>query len=138
MKTIPIRWIPKEPPLPLHGLFAGGPALEPLVKRLLRCPEKDRLLLRGVCGEDFIVLLGPDSILPWVEGLIYLGRYKEAPGLYLPTLRVPAVDAALVVEALEAVGMKLPALLLEKPAIRISLAKMRPPARSRLTGYITK
>jgi hypothetical protein len=42
------------------------------------------------------VVLGPESELPWVDGVVYLGREAAAPGLLVPTHLSPDVPIALL------------------------------------------
>ena len=49
--------------------------------------------LRGAAGDDVLVVLGATEVLPWVDGVNYLGRDPDAPRLLLPTMVRPAIAA---------------------------------------------
>lgn len=49
-----------------------------------------------------VVILGEFDVLPWVEGVTYLGRDVSAPGLLLPTLRAPLVPLEIYATAVRA------------------------------------
>jgi hypothetical protein len=94
---LPLRWRVREPPLEPAAAAATGEAARALAERLLEWPDERLGGLRGVAGEAVLVVVG--DALPWVDGVQYLGRDAEAPGLFLPTTLVPAVPLPLVERA---------------------------------------
>lgn len=134
---ITIQWTTREPPLNPSGIFARGTAATALAKRLLQEPDDRLKTLKGVYGDDYIAVTGPEPNLPWVEGLVYMGEDENAPGLYMPTLCTPTVDVHLVVEALSEMGQRFPLFLLPEPACRISLENSRPISRPLLYQLTT-
>jgi hypothetical protein len=93
---IEVRWQPRVEPLSIEGAFAGGSAARRLAQRLLAGAEWSNI--RGVATHTGIVLLGND--LPWVDGIIYLGRDTTAPQIYLPTTQTVNVPPALLARAI--------------------------------------
>jgi len=79
-----------------------GPAAAALGRRLRDGPA-DRLAgLRGclLAGEvPLLLLLGPAALLPWADGVVYLGREPDAPRLLVPTTLIADVPAALLARA---------------------------------------
>lgn len=95
-----ITWRPRPAPLSPAGVAGFGPAAVRLADRLLR--EEDASLLaqlRGVADREVIVLLGLEEHLPWVDGVVYLGRDAEAPSLLVPATLAPSVPIALLERA---------------------------------------
>jgi MoxR-vWA-beta-propeller ternary system protein len=94
---LPLRWRVREPPLEAAAAAATGEAARALAERLLALPDERLAALSGVAGAEVLVVTGED--LPWVDGVQYLGRDPEAPGLLLPTTLSPAVPLPLVERA---------------------------------------
>jgi hypothetical protein len=92
--------LPRAQPLtPCAGLGLG-PTARTLAERLLRLPDERLLRLRGVSGSDLILVCGDEAALPWCEGIGYLGRDADAPGLLLPTREAVNAPSALLERAL--------------------------------------
>jgi hypothetical protein len=96
-----VRWVPRPAPLPPEAALGAGPVAERLVLRLLQYPDEALSRLMGVAGPGVVVLCAQDpQDLPWVDGLVYLGRDPSAPALYIPTTLRPSVPLPLVERAL--------------------------------------
>jgi hypothetical protein len=129
---IAVTWTPREEPLAVEAAFARGEASQRLARRLLA--HQGPTPLRAVAGEGLLVILGDD--LPWVEGIVYLGRDAGASQMYLPTVLAPSVVPALLARAIE---RRMPA-----PAgpfalvdhLIIPLAAALPLDRSRLESWL--
>lgn len=113
--SVPVRWDAREPPLVACGLAAVGPVADRLLWALEERLTDRRVVvigkgipvsgapagavaasgLSGVFGRTrfgkVVVLTGDFGALPWVDGVTYLGRDLLAPGVLLPTLRMPLV-----------------------------------------------
>lgn len=76
------------------GCTAVGPAALRLAERLLEAPRP----LSGVQAGDRLVLLGDD--LPWVDGVVYLGRESPLDPVLLPTHLQPDWPASWISEVL--------------------------------------
>ena len=70
------------------GRVAGA-----LARRLMQLGDEPLHALRGAAGDDVLVVLGATEVLPWVDGVNYLGRDPNAPRLLLPTMVRPAIAA---------------------------------------------
>jgi hypothetical protein len=107
-----------------------------LAHRLLR--DADTLAnFKAVGAPGLLVILGAETALPWVDGVVYLGHDAEAPSLLFPTSLEPSVPAALLERSLTATHkLRGPcALLLDPPAI-IPLAEARTLARDSLVKWL--
>jgi hypothetical protein len=111
---VKLAWSPRLDPLPPAGAYARGGDVMTLLER-----ARGRPGLRGVAGDDFVVLLGD---VPWVHGVTWIGREPQAPGLWTPTRQAFAPHPALVLRALR--DEPLPVLLM--PDRRVPLAAARP------------
>ena len=138
---VALGWRPRASPRALTALAAEGPAAVALRLRLLSLPDAALAGLRGVPSSTRMVLLGEDSQLPWIDGLIYLGRCREAPTLTLPTAQDPTVPPGLLERALAARLQPLapPFALWPSPdggTFACSLAEARPLDRALLAGSL--
>ncbi len=89
------RWVDRAAPLAPVAVYAEGPARLRLRDALLR--RRSLAGLAGVGNASVLVVTG--EALPWAEGVGYLGRDPDAPGVLLPTLRRPAVPLDLFATA---------------------------------------
>ena len=80
-----------------------------------------------------LVILGEEKRLPWVDGVVYLGRDSQSPSLLFPTNLEPSVPAALLERSLNQRGPC--ALLLDPPSI-VPLSEARTIARASLTKWL--
>lgn len=87
-------WSPRPEPLTPCGCTAAGPVALLLARRLLQAPRS----LSGVRAGDRLVLLGDD--LPWVDGVLYLGRESPLDPVLLPTHLAPDWPASWIGEVL--------------------------------------
>jgi hypothetical protein len=117
-----IDWTARPDPLSARAVAAWGEAARALLARTLADADPGRLT--GVRAEDVVVLLGPD--LPWVDGVVMLGRDPRAPSLLVPTTHAPTLPFELLERAL--VGRFGPAPLAVLPRLRrvVSLGCARP------------
>lgn len=135
-EMLPVAWRPRPVPLDPVGMAARGDAARVLARRLLARDDEALARLSGVAGRDLLILLGDTSLLPWVEGVFYLGRDAHAPSLLLPTNRQPAVPLPLLERALLARAVRMsvepPLAVLLDPPLLASALEARPLVRRRL------
>ncbi len=98
--TITVRWRPREVPLVPRVAIARGAAAAAMVRRLRAMGDEELAGLDGAAGPGVIAVAGRE--LPWVDGVVYLGRDEAAPGLLVPTALEPEVPIALVERAVGA------------------------------------
>ncbi len=129
---IPLTWSLREVPLVTRGLYAQGGAARRVARLVLeRSPEG----LCVVAGEDCLILLGPSDLLPWADGVVYLGQEPDAPGLWMPTTCVCDLHPVLVRQMLEP-KHGLPLLCLPAQGLFVSLFAQAPLSLSRLGAWL--
>lgn len=132
-----VRWLARERPLPIEGAIATADVAARLARRLLALDDESLARLRGVASPDLIAILGAPDDLPWVDGIVYLGRDEAAPQLYLPTARATTLPPALVARAIARRDPNLPPpfALLDTPRLIVSLAPASAIDRRRLEAW---
>lgn len=90
-----VTWAPREPPLAPAAVLARGRSASQLASRLLARTDEDLGKLRGVAGTELLLVLGAADLLPWADGVTYLGRDPAAPALLLPTTLAPNVPTTI-------------------------------------------
>jgi hypothetical protein len=128
---------------------ATGAAARALARRLLEEPDERLAELRGLTGDSLLAVLGAAEVLPWVDGVVYLGADPDAPRLLLPTALAPALAAGLFeaavlrhVERRFAAERGLagppapPIAVLDRPRWAFSLAAAAPIQRARLVAWL--
>ncbi len=98
----PVAWRPRNSPLQALAVVGVGPVALALARRVLEADDAALARWSGVAGPGVLVLLGDTESLPWVEGVVYLGRDAAAPALLLPCTLAPDVAPALLERALVA------------------------------------
>lgn len=91
MPKTAVTFCRREDPLePVCAVGAGavGRALAMRVRARL---SHDGERLSGVVAGDIVLFMGEAARLPWVDGVLYLGRDPRAPRLLLPTQQRPSV-----------------------------------------------
>ena len=101
LSRIRIRWTQRATALTPVGVAAVGDRARALARRLLRGDDAAPIEgLRAAGTDDALVLLGEGSLLPWVNGAIYLGKDPKARSLLIPTNMIPSVPIDAVERAL--------------------------------------
>ncbi|HSE16303.1 MAG TPA: hypothetical protein VLB46_04580 [Pyrinomonadaceae bacterium] len=133
---IEVTWRPRLAPLVSVGVAARGAAATSLAHRLLRDPDS-LAHYKAVGAPGLLVILGEEQRLPWVDGVVYLGRDPQSPSLLFPTNLEPSVPAALLQRAVASVHNQPGpcALLLDPPAI-VPLSEARTVARASLIKWL--
>lgn len=136
--ALPSAWRSRDSPLEPSAVVATGPVAARLAEHLLRRTDDPLARLRGVGAPALLVLLGALPDLPWVDGVVYLGRDPQAPSLLLPTTLEPRTHSALLERALlksPATRAAAPLAVLLEPPQLISLAGARPITHARLRAH---
>ncbi|MBL8941195.1 MAG: hypothetical protein JNM69_42010 [Archangium sp.] len=87
-------------PLPARAVVAERDVARRLATRLLALDEATRRQLQLVVAADLLVALGPADMLPWVDGVRYLGAEPESFAMLMPTTRETTPSSVLVERAL--------------------------------------
>jgi hypothetical protein len=131
-----VNWRPLEPPRAATLAVARGRSQARLLARHLSQWEDELLApLRGVGGAEVLAVFGAEGTLPWVPGLVYLGRSAAAPRLYLPTLWTPTVPEDILAGALLPAHAGGPVAVAHDPPLVIGLAKASRLDRHRLESW---
>ena len=139
LPRVRIHWIQRGTALAPVGVAAVGDRARALARRLLRddfAPPLERL--RGAATDEALVFLGEASDLPWVDGVVYLGKDGRAGSLLVPTNMVPSVP----IDALERslVGrfaeIAPPIVVLPAHGLIFSAAPALPLGRKQLTAWL--
>src|SRR5688572_20307998 len=69
---LPVRWGPRDVPLPACGLMVRAAAAHALAGQLLQWSDARLSTLRGCVGDEALVVLGDEPALPWIDGACYL------------------------------------------------------------------
>jgi hypothetical protein len=135
---IAVSFCTREDALVALGVVAHLGVAQKLAQRLLRYDDATLGQLRAVASKDTLIVLGPTKLLPWVDGVSYLGQDPSALLLLLPTavrpeLPIDAFEQAVIRKA----GKKRPPIVvLDDPPLIISAAEAQPIARERLEAWI--
>lgn len=93
-----LTWRERARPLVPVAVAAVGPVASALLRRLRRVPAEELGAFEGVATAGALVVLG--GALPWVDGVVYLGRDPGAPSLLLPTAQEPTAPPGLLEQAI--------------------------------------
>ena len=135
----PVAWSPRGEPLTALAVAGVGPVSRALARRALAV--EDALLARwsGVAGPGVLVLLGDTESLPWVDGVVYLGRDAAAPSLLLPCTLAPDVAPSLLERALVArAHVGTPLAVVPRSAHVVPVGAARPVSRVTLGAWLAK
>jgi hypothetical protein len=90
-----IDWQLRSDPLTPTAVVGQAGVARALGRAILRRDDDALARLTAVAGDQVLLVLGEEAMLPWVDGVLYLGRDPEAPSLLLSTLRRPSCSLAL-------------------------------------------
>lgn len=132
----PIIWKPRDIPLPPVAVAARGePALR-LARRLLQFDDESLARFEGVSGQLLIVTRGPADLLPWVDGVQYLGIDPLAPSMLFPTNYEPSLPQELVAKAFAKVAGHGSMAVLPNPLLLIPMGEARPVSHHTLNEWL--
>ena len=132
-------WRPRDPPLAALAVVGVGPVALALARRVLAAGDVELARWSGVAGPGVLVLLGETVSLPWVEGVVYLGKDPGAPALLLPCPLVPELALALLERALVArAGGVTPLAVLPHPPRLVPVGAARPVSRDTLRAWLAR
>ena len=133
-----IEWRARDIPLtPTACAGIGGVALT-LARRLLRLADSELARYQGAAGGGVLIVSGEADLLPWTDGVLYLGRDPAAPDLLLPTALEPCLPLTLFESALRRSHPEWTLPLAVFPAHRrvVSLSAARPIYRQTLQNWL--
>mgnify|MGYP006928210650 CR=1 FL=1 len=97
ISPLPVQWVPRSTPLEPVAALAFGPVAIRMGQRIL---ETGTGSLRGLGAGDHLFVTGPPELLPWVDGVVYLGADPDETKLWTPTRLGPDRPAALVLRSI--------------------------------------
>ena len=133
---LPVRWRPRAEPLEPVAVVGVGAVARALGQRALLADDATLTAWSGVAGPDVLVLLGAEVSLPWVEGVVYLGRDPLAPALLLPCALEPEVAVSLLERALLAGQGDSPLAVLPASAQLVPVGAARAVVRASLEAWL--
>jgi len=135
MAQLTPQLVPCEPPRAPQLVLGHGAAARALAGRLLQLADTELAAMSCAAGEGWLVARGPSEHLPWVEGVVYLASFAEAPELYVPTWQRPNLPPHLVMRGLQR-SQPGPLAWLRHAGedVLIPLASLRRPGRRRLAS----
>ncbi len=92
-----MRWVRRAKSLKPVAAVGVGEVARRLAARILAVGVEG---LRGVATDEVLVVIGRTEVLPWVDGVVYLGSDPIAPALWTPTLLRPDRHPALVLRSI--------------------------------------
>jgi hypothetical protein len=133
-----IGFFPREDLLEPVAAIALGAAARALADGLLRRSDEQLAALRGASGDGLLAVAGEGAVLPWADGVVYLGRDPAAPRLLLPTMLRPSAPLEAFERAIarRAAPESAPWAILASPPVVFSLAAARPIERSHLRRWL--
>jgi len=140
--AIALAWTARATPLTPRAVVATGAAARALGRRLAALTDAALAPLAAVAGADALVVVGDPAALPWVDGVVYLGRDGAAPELLLPTTLAPTVAAPVVARAVAAwlgrrgAQVAWPVALVPAPLAIIPCGAARAIERARLAAWL--
>lgn len=141
---IRVAWTPRDAPLVARAVAAVGAAARSLADRLAALDDAALGALAAVAGRgpagdpgrEVVVVLGEPAALPWVDGVVYLGRDDDAPDLLLPTALAPSVPPGVLALAVRAaVSRPGPVAVLAAPPRLVPCGVARAIDRGRLAAW---
>ncbi|WNG40876.1 hypothetical protein F0U60_49605 [Archangium minus] len=135
----PVAWRPRSQPLPALAVAGVGPVALALARRVLTAEDAVLARWSGVAGPGVLVLLGDTESLPWVDGVVYLGRDAAAPSLLLPCTLAPEVAPSLLERALiSRAQVGTPLAVLPRAGRLVPVGAARPVSRVTLGSWLAR
>jgi len=94
-RDFPVTWKPRKAPLETTALAGYGVTKYIILERLRRRTQQELDGLKIVSIDDYFVLFGEKSRLPWGSGGVYLGSDPASPNLLMPVTLEPALPTHL-------------------------------------------
>lgn len=132
-----IRWTPRDCPLTPVAVGGQGETSLRLARRLLQLEDEFLGQLEGVAGRQVIVVQGRSDLLPWVDGVQYLGVDSVAPSVLFPTNYQSSLPQELLANALK-VKLRAAGLIavLPDPLLLVPMRNAKPVCRQTLARWL--
>jgi hypothetical protein len=137
ISPLKVRWTPRHCPLLPVAVAARGETSVRLARRLLQLDDESLGQLEGVAGKQLIVVQGRLELLPWVDGVQYLGVSSATQSVLFPTNYQPCLPQELLASALKS---RLPAAgwiaVLPEPLLLVPMRNAKPVSRRTLAAWL--
>jgi hypothetical protein len=135
---LPVTFGPRASPLVPLAAAARGTAAAALARHLAARDDAALARLSGVSGPGLLLVIGAAVDLPWITGIVYLGKDPGAPSLLLPSALEPDVPASLFERAvlLRTPGADVPIAVLLAPPALAGAGSARPIRRAALLAFL--
>lgn len=140
MQRFEVSWRARETPLEPVAVIASGNVALALARRLLELSDEELKRFRGVSWEGGLAIEGDAVVLPWTDGVVYLGHDARAPRLLLPCALEPDAPLDLWARAFErqlAGDWAAPLMVLPQDKIAVSLGNARSLDRHKLEAWLS-
>lgn len=128
-----IKWQNRLDALEPSAMIAFNDAARRLKEKLLSLDDEKLSRLQGVFARNLLFVAGAKDVLPWTNGVIYLGRDARAASIFMPTNLRPNVPSDLFEKSLLAHFADAKPFAVVEDRI-ISIGKMRSISREVLSG----
>ncbi|MDZ4834303.1 MAG: hypothetical protein SGJ27_11050 [Candidatus Melainabacteria bacterium] len=138
--SVDVIWSPREYPLAPQAVASCSAALaRALTAKLLKKEESELRKLLCVAGKEVLLVIGEESDLPWLDGVVYIGQERNST-IYIPTIWQASAPLPLLERALLAANPSLmpPIAVLPFSSLIVSLAKPFIPDRQTLQSIMEK
>jgi hypothetical protein len=135
---VSLAFAPRVAPLAPRGVVGFDEVAKALARRLLALPDEALAALAGVHGDGTLVVLGEEEALPFVDGVVYVGREDGVASVLLSTTEAPNVAVRWLDALLREHDVTLPAVvLLHAGSLHVlPVADARPVTRAHLTELL--
>ena len=127
-----LAWKARENAPQPAGLVAAGAVARQVLAVLGARSDEQLRALSVVATRDMLVLIGPASALPWVDGVRYCAPDPANLSLWLPTHALPDLPLDLVTANLVGRGARAPFLFWNEPEQVLPLDQGTPLSQARL------
>lgn len=132
-----ILWTPRDWPLVPVAVAGQRETSLKLARRLLQLNDESLGQLEGVAGTQVLVVQGRSDLLPWVNGVQYLGVDSIAPSVLSPTNYQTSLPQELLARALR-VKLHEAGLIavLRDPLLLVPMQNAKPISRRTLARWL--
>jgi hypothetical protein len=138
--TIDVIWSPREFALAPQAVAACNSVLaKAMAAKLLKRNDDELRTLQCVAGSSVLFVIGDESDLPWLDGVVYIGQERNST-IYVPTMLQASAPLPLLERALLSANPTLmpPIAVLPNASLVLSLAKPFIADRQKLESLMEK
>lgn len=134
-QPLKIKWKNRLDALEPLAIIGFDEMAKRLKEKLLSLDDEKLSLLQGVFGKNLLFAAGQTADLPWIDGVIYLGKDLQATSIFLPTNMRPEISLDLFEKTmLRRFSAQKPFAIVENRVIPVG--EMRPISRKILSEIL--